>query len=107
MTAQTAQGRPIAAWMQVLDTMEEALARRLAEVAEPPAPFGDAGPSAKMTLQTVDERMQRIQTRLDQAERDAAEADEPLRIEAEAHRRWTARMTGARRRLADWAAAVR
>ena len=93
--------------MQVLDTIEAALTRRLAEVEEPPAPVGGPDPAAKMTLQTVDERMQQMQTRLGQAEQDTAAADEPLRIEAEAYQCWTEGMTGARRRLADWAAAVR
>ncbi len=95
MTAAPTEGRPIAAWMQTLEFIEVALARRLAEVGESPDPSADAGPSAKASLQTLDEKVRRMQARLDQAERDAAEADEPLRTESEAYRRWTETMTAA------------
>ncbi len=107
MTAEPTEGRPIAAWMQTLEFIEEALARRLAEVGESPNLSADAGPSAKASLQALDEQVRRVQARLDQAERDAAEADEPLRAESEAYQRWTETMTAARRRLADWAANVK
>ena len=107
MTAEPTEGRTVAAWMQVLEFIEEALGRRLAEVEEPPAAVADAGRWVQTSLQALDERMQRMQTRLGQAERDAAEADEPLRTESEAYQRWTEGMTAARRRLADWAANVR
>ena len=106
MTAEPAEGRPVAAWMQVLDFIDEVLARRLAEVDEPPAPVAGAGPSRESLL-ALDKWMQRLQARLDQAERDAAEADEPLRTESEAYQRWTETMTAARRRLGDWAANVK
>ncbi len=107
MTAELARGGRVAAWLRVLETLDEALARRLAEVEEPPAPIAEPMPAAKASLQALDERLGRLQGRLEQAERDAAEADEPLRTEAEAYRRWTEGMTAARRRLADWAAAVK
>ena len=107
MTAEPAEGRPIAAWMQMLEFIDAALARRLAEVEEPPGPADGAGSSAQGSLQALDERVRRMQARLDQAGRDAAEADEPLRTESEAYQRWTESMTAARRRLADWAANVK
>ena len=107
MTAGLAQAGPVAAWVRVLETIDEALARRLAEVEEPPAPMADPTPAAKGSLQALEERLRQMQARLERAERDAAEADGPLRGEAEAYRRWTEGMTAARRRLADWAAAVK
>ncbi|HVS36012.1 MAG TPA: hypothetical protein VMS17_10570 [Gemmataceae bacterium] len=107
MTAELMQERPIAAWMQVLEIIEEALARRLAEVEDPPPAVGDVGSPAQTLLQALDERLTVMQGRLDQAERDAAEADDPLRTETEAYQRWTETMTAARRRFADWAASLR
>jgi hypothetical protein len=87
--------------MQVLDQIEGAVGRRLAQVEEPP-PEVDAGPTTKTPLQTLDERLTQMRMRLDRAERDAAEVDAALNTEAEAYQRWTESMTAARRRLADW-----
>jgi chromosome segregation ATPase len=107
MTADAGEGRRLAAWLQALDFMDEVLARRLAETQEPPTPADDAGPAVQASLQTLDERLQQMQTRLEQAERDAAEADAVLRTEAEVYQDWTESTTAARRRLADWAANVK
>ena len=67
MTAEPAEGRPIAAWMQMLEFIDAALARRLAEVEERPGPADGAGSSAQGSLQALDERVRRMQARLDQA----------------------------------------
>ena len=106
MTASSREERPIAAWMQVLDQIEGSVDRRLAQVEEPAGPDADAGPTAKTPLQILDERAAQMRTRLDRAERDAAEVDAALNTESEAYQRWTESMTAARRRLADWAARV-
>jgi hypothetical protein len=107
MTAESTEGRPVAAWMQVLESIEEALARRLADLPAPPAPPADSGSTAKTALQVLDGRLTQMQARLDQAERDADETETVLRTEAEAYQHWTTSMTAARRRLADWAAGVK
>ncbi|HBI44045.1 MAG TPA: hypothetical protein DDY78_14515 [Planctomycetales bacterium] len=106
MTALPTEARPIAAWMQVLDQIEGSVGRRLAQVEEPAGPEADAGPTAKTPLQILDERWSQVRTRLDRAERDAAEVDAALHTESEAYQRWTDSLTAARRRLADWAARV-
>jgi hypothetical protein len=106
MMASSTEARPIATWMQVLDQIEGAVGRQLAQVEEPAAPEVGAGPTAKTPLQILDERLAQMRTRLDRAERDAAEVDAALNTEAEAYQRWTESMTAARRRLADWAARV-
>jgi chromosome segregation ATPase len=105
MKASSTEARPIATWMQVLDQIEAAVGRRLAQVEEPP-PDLEAAPTTKTPLQTLDERLAQMRARLDQAERDAAEVDAALNTEAEAYQRWTESMTAARRRLADWTAGV-
>jgi hypothetical protein len=107
MTAELAEGRPITEWMHVLESIEEAVARRLAETPEPPAPGAEPDAPAKASLQALDEGLARMEGRLAQAERDAADADDVLRGEAEAYQRWTEGMTAARRRLADWAAGAK
>ncbi len=106
MTASPTEARPIAAWMQVLDQIQGSVGRRLAQVEEPAGQDADTEPTAKTPLQILDERMTQIPTRLDRAERDAAEVDAALHTESEAYQRWTESMTTARRRLADWAARV-
>jgi hypothetical protein len=106
MKASSREERPIAAWMQVLDQIEGSVGRRLAQVEEPAGLEADAGPTAKTPLQILDERLAQMRTRLDRAERDAAEVDAALHTESEAYQRWTDNMTAARRRLADWAARV-
>jgi len=106
MTALSTEVRPIAAWMRVLDQIESSVELRLAQVEEPPGPDADSGPTAKTPLQILDERLAQIRTRLDRAERDAAEVDAALHTESGAYQHWTASMTAARRRLADWAARV-
>jgi hypothetical protein len=106
MTASSTEGRPIGAWLQVLEQIEGALARRLAQVEEPNAPEAETGPKAKTPLQILEERLAQMRTRLDRAEREAAEVDAALNTEAEAYQRWTESMTAARRRLADWAGRV-
>lgn len=105
MTAEPTETRPAAAWMLVLNQIEETLARQMASVEEP-APPGDAKPPAKTPLHALDARLAQMQARLDQAERHAEGTDAALRTDAEAYQRWTESMTAARRRLADWAARV-
>jgi hypothetical protein len=107
MTAESTEGRPVAVWMQTLEAIEEALVQRLAATPEPPAPAGEPGPDDNAALLALDERLALLQARLEQAALDAAEADDVLRAEAEAHQRWTESMTAARRGLADWAAGVK
>lgn len=107
MKSEPTEARSMATWMPMLEHIEEALARRLAEVHDLPAPTADSGPTAKTSLQALDQRLAGMQVRLDQAERDASETEGVLRTEAEAYQRWTESMTAARRRLADWAAGVK
>jgi hypothetical protein len=104
MTAEATQGRSVAEWMRVLDEIEQSLAGRLAETPEPPPVHAPRETPSAAPLQALDGRLAQLQGRLDQAERDAAEAEVVLRSEAEAHQQWTDRMMAARRRLADWAA---
>jgi hypothetical protein len=92
--------------MRVLETIEAALAQRLANVQEPAA-AAEPSPAAQTPLQALDERLAVLQAREGQAESDAAEADEALQAEAEAYQHWIESTTAARRRLADWAAGVK
>ncbi len=104
MTAPLNAVQQITGWMGVLDQIEGSVERRLAQVEEPPTPDADAAPTTKTPLQILDERLAQMRTRLDRAERDAAEVDAALNTETEAYQRWAESMTAARRRLADWAA---
>ena len=105
MTAESTETRPIAAWMQVLEQIESTLAQQMASVDEGESP-GEARPRASTPLHVLDERLTKMQARLDQAERDAALTDAALRAEGEAYQRWTESMTATRRRLSDWAGRV-
>ena len=103
MTALPTEARPIAAWMQVLDQIEDSVSRRLGQVEELATPEANVGPTTKTPLQILDDRLTQMQTRLDRAERDAAGVDAALRTESEAYQHWTESMSAARRRMADWA----
>ena len=105
MTASSTKDRPVAAWMEVLDQIEGAVGPRLAHTEEP-APSPEPTAVSRTPLHVLDERLARIQARLDRAEGDARETDEVLRVEAEAFQRWTETAATARRRLADLAATV-
>lgn len=100
MTASPTKDGPVAGWMDVLDRIEEAVSQRLARTEEP-APSPEPPPSGR-PLHTLDERLTRMQARLEIAEKDAREADDVLRAEAEAFQGWTEATATARRRLADW-----
>ncbi len=104
MTASSTEAQPITAWLQVLDQIESAVGRWLAQVEAPAKVEEDAGPTANAPLQILDERLTQIRARLDRAERDAREVDAALQTEAEVYQHWAESMTAARRRLADWAA---
>jgi hypothetical protein len=105
MTAEPTETRPTAAWMKVLNQIEDTLARQMASVEEP-APSGAATPPTKKPLHALDASLAQMQARVDQAERRAEETDAALRTDAEAYQRWTESMTATRRRLGDWAGRV-
>jgi len=104
MTTAT-ETRPAATWLGVLDEIAGAVSRRLAQVEEPP-PAPAPAPPEMTPLHALNDRLARMQARLDQAEQDAAAVDDVLGTEVVAFRQWVEAMSSARRRLADWAARV-
>jgi hypothetical protein len=85
--------------MRVLGQIEDALRQSLALAADPPA--ADAAERGERApLQVLDERLQRLQGSISQAERNAAEADALLGAEAEALTGWLQEAANARGKLA-------
>jgi hypothetical protein len=103
---QTAEPRPVVAWMEVLDRLETTLDRSLALAGEPaPAVPPEDRPAAERTpLRRLDERLAALEAALDRAEANAAEVDAQLAAEAERAQRCVAALAAGRQKLAEWAA---
>ncbi len=102
-----ADPRPVVAWMEVLDRLENTLDRSLALADEPApaAPPQEASEPARRTpLRRLDERLAALQAALDQAEANAADVDALLAAEAERARRCVAALAASRQKLTDRAA---
>jgi hypothetical protein len=104
MSTDTAEARDVEAWMRVLDRIQATLERSLALTPElgPVAAGASVADAARQPLQRLDERLARLQARLDEAEQSAAQADVLLGKEAEALEHWLAGHAANRPQLADW-----
>jgi hypothetical protein len=95
--------RPLLAWLDVLERIEESLAQSLRLAPEPitrraPVRAGhEADPLGKL-----DERLALWQTRLDQAQSAAASSDEELVADQETLMDWREQAGQARKRLVEW-----
>jgi hypothetical protein len=87
-------------WTRVLDRITDTLDESLRLAAEPGGEPAAEG-AAERPLQLLDERLARLRARLDQAERNAADADAVLQTEADALQRWLDAFAAARQHLAD------
>ena len=107
MTAAPGEARPTAAWLRMLDQVEETLGRSLA-CAEAPAasPPPDGEGAAAAALRRLDEGFGHIETRLGDARRQADEADAELAAAADAVRGWLDSLKATQQRLTEWAASA-
>src|SRR5262249_2315072 len=96
--------RPVLAWMEMLGRIRGGLGESLGPVPEDEAAAGSEAAPEEAPLRRRDERLARLQARLDQAERDAAAADALLAAEADALKRWSDSMAVAHQRLVEQAA---
>jgi hypothetical protein len=95
--------RALAAWLEVLDQIDQTLDRSLALAAEPPAAPetpGLAGQAAAAALGSLDDRLGRIEGGLARAGEQAALADAALTAEVEALEGWLKEARALRERLA-------
>jgi hypothetical protein len=100
MTADPGEARPAAAWE--LGRIEAALAGWLTRAGEPAAtPPPAAGGAAGDALRRPDERLARLQARLDETQRQADAADAELAAADDALRRWLDGLAAVRRRLEE------
>jgi hypothetical protein len=90
--------RPMAAWMQVLGQIDEALAKTLDQWPEPETQEA-GGSTARHTLRYPDERFARLQACLDQAGREAAEVEALLTAQLQAVENWFRSTAEIRQRL--------
>jgi hypothetical protein len=83
--------RGVAGWMKVLDQIQVNLVETLKR-ADPPPPSAAPPESTalRQPLQALDEHLARLKHCLDQADRQAAEADALLQREAEEAQQWIA-----------------
>ena len=100
MSTQTSQSRAFTGWSEVLATLEDTLRHWLTRAVEP-APEPAPQPSAPVPLQLFEERLERLQTYLDRAERNAGQALAPLTAEIEALRQWLNTLKAARGSLVE------
>jgi hypothetical protein len=86
---------PLAAWLQALDQIDQALAAALERAAEPgPAPPAPAG--ARPPLEGLQERLARLQETLDRCAASAAASDAALAAEAGALHDWRQKLQALR-----------
>jgi len=98
--------RPSSTWAEILERVEQALQRSMAEVGaaglEPPAPAAEAvGQEAAWgrRLEQCEARLRQLEACARQAESQAAEADAALAASAEALHAWLATAAEARQKL--------
>jgi hypothetical protein len=91
--------RSTVAGMAVLEEMQATLGRSLDLAVEPDPALPPLG--AAMPLQSMDERLARLQACLERAEHTAQAADAVLEAEAQAMQRWLEAMRLAGSRLAE------
>ncbi|HEY7310375.1 MAG TPA: hypothetical protein VH643_13505 [Gemmataceae bacterium] len=100
MSTDAANSRTLAGWNQVFAGFESKLERWLSQTvepdSEPPAPTAEPLPSRRF-----EERLKRLQTYLDRAERNAEQALTPLTAEIQALRQWLEAMNMARAKLVE------
>jgi L-lactate utilization protein LutC len=96
----------VATWADILERVEQALQRTMAEVAgrgqEPePPPAGGVEQEAtwRQRLEQCDARLRQLQACVQQAESHAAEADSALATSAETLQGWLATAAAARQKL--------
>jgi hypothetical protein len=95
---------PLVAWMEVLDRIEQAVQESLARAAgpePPPETPGGASHVAKLALEVLTARQDRLQAILDRAGQDAARADAALTGEVEEVERWLLEGCAVRERLGE------
>jgi hypothetical protein len=100
MFPENPEERPLIDWARVLERIETALARWLAQAVEPePSPPPPAVPPLRL-----EEQLRRLQTFLDQAETSAASVSTLLAAEAGAMEQWLGNLAAARQKLAEHSA---
>jgi hypothetical protein len=94
--------RGVAGWMKVLDQIQVNLLETLKR-ADPPPPSAAPPESTvlRQPLQALEEHLARLKHCLDQADKQAAEADALLQREAEAARQWIAGIRQTQANLED------
>jgi hypothetical protein len=100
MPASTEESRPVLAWLNVLEQIQSALDGPLARAPQEDAAAPEPADHSQ-ALQRVDDRLARLQSSLDQAERNAAVVDAALAAEAEEMRRWVEDASKLRRRVRE------
>jgi hypothetical protein len=98
------EARPLAAWLQILGQIEEAVAKTLERWGEPvipappPTPEADCS-AARVVLQNIDQRFERMRTCLELAGRHAAEVEALLAAESREVEDWLLSVTAKRQTL--------
>lgn len=101
MIETNAPARPLVAWMDVLDHIDESLGHSLAETPEP-APASEVAEAAGSPLARFDERLEAWQSSLEKVERQATTSNERMDAEHAALAEWLEKLTQVRDRVTRW-----
>ena len=93
--------RPLLAWMDVLDHIDQSLGLSLARTPEP-APAADIAEPAKDHLVRLDERLAAWQSSLEQVEIQAAASTERMNAEHAALGEWLGKLGQVREGFSRW-----
>jgi hypothetical protein len=93
--------------MAVLDRIDATLRESLTRVDALKSPTAAPAPVEPSPLQTLDDRLARMQTCLERAQQHADEADALLVGETDGLQQWLASVGNSRQRLQDWIDRVR
>lgn len=110
-TGEDREGSLPAAWQEVLDRIQQALAQAIAEAARqeqalesmlvPAEPATDRDPIWDRSLEQLVERLRGLQTSFEKAEAEAANAAGDLAAGTEAFNQWLTLAQGTQRKLAN------
>ena len=101
MIETTSPARPLVAWMDVLDHIDQSLGHSLAKTPEP-VPAADVAEPAGSPLARLDERLEAWQSSLEKVERQATTSNERMNAEHAALAEWLEKLTQVRDRFSRW-----
>ncbi len=101
MSETVLQSRPVLAWMEILDRIDESLKQSLSLASEPSP--GEVRSHAELAaLQQLDERLARWQTRLDRADQNTEQLQAVVAAEEAALAEMGQRLGAVREKLSEW-----